>query len=237
MKSKRDVIAEVLSRKERHFKKIPRLTQTERRFFDLEGAIYLLNRQSDFPARHKRELYRHVPVALIAISEGYFRMLYRDLIDSGEPYLSAAGNFRDVKLDITSLVGAQKRSITLGDLISHQLGHSSLGDIESNLSILLNQDFSIEFTKRLKNEDGGDPKAIFEKQLRRLIVYIFSQRHIYCHELATTVSPRKYELETSIKAFRVYISLIEMHIAEYTKCPTVKGVAEARNEPSDCTHG
>jgi len=214
---KRDIIGEVISRRARHLKRIPRLTQTERRIYDLEGACYFLERHPDIPTRHKRELYRHVPVALIAITEGYCKMLYRDLIDSGEPFLSNAKQFKDVRLDIDALIATHSRAVTVGEIISHQLSHNNLGDIESNLSLLLAQDFPAEFTKRLQNEDLLSGHTIFSTHLRRQLVYTFRQRHIYCHELATTVYPRRYETETSIKVFRVFFHLLEEHISEATK--------------------
>ena len=211
MRPKRDIIDEVLSRRTRHMQRVPRLDQTERRLFDLDGGIYFLQKNTSIPLRHRREMYRHVPVALIAITEGYCKMLYRDLIDSGEPFLSNAKGFKEVRLDLDALIATHQRAVTIGEIVAQQLSHSSLGDIESHLSVILGQDFPAEFTKRLIAEDASIGGEVFQKQLRRLVVYTFRQRHIYCHELATTVAPRQYELRTMIKAFRVFIRLIEEH--------------------------
>jgi hypothetical protein len=216
MRHKRDIIDEVLSRRTRHMRRVPRLDQTERRLSDLDGGIHFLQRNTNIPLRHRREMYRHTPVALIAITEGYCKMLYRDLIDSGDPFLSNAKSF-DIRLDLNTLIATHQRSVTIGEIIAHQLPHSSLGDIESHLSIILGQNFPTEFTKRLKAEDAIIGGEIFEKQLRRFIVYTFKQRHIYCHELATTVFPRQYEPQTLIKAFRVFIRFIDEHVSAVTK--------------------
>ncbi|HEY5753707.1 MAG TPA: hypothetical protein VIT21_11205 [Chthoniobacterales bacterium] len=211
MRKKRDIIDEVLSRRTRHMHRVPRLDQTEHRLVDLDGGIYFLQRDTSIPLRHRRELYRHVPVALIAITEGYCKMLYRDLIDSGDPFLSNAKSFKDIRFDLEALVATHQRLATIGEIVAQQLSHSSLGDMESHLSVVLGQDFPAEFSKRLKAEDATIGGEVFQTQLRRLIVYTFRQRHIYCHELATRVSPRQYELRTMIKAFRVFIRLIDEH--------------------------
>lgn len=138
-------------------------------------------------------------------------MLYRDLIDAGEPFLTNAKGFKDVRLDLDSLIATHHRGVTIGEIVAQQLPHSSLGDIETNLSILLAQDFSAEFTKRLKAEDATIGGEAFQTTLRRMVVYTFQQRHIYCHELATTVVPRRYEFSTAIKVFRVFLILLNDH--------------------------
>jgi hypothetical protein len=141
MTRRRNLVFELVLRRARHFQRIPRFEQTKRRLSDLGGPLGYLQRRAIIPLRHKRELYRYFPVAVVAIIEGHFKMLYSELIDSGEPFLSNARGFRDVKFDLDSLVGVRQRSVSIGELIANQLPHSSMSHIDSHMSTLLNQDF------------------------------------------------------------------------------------------------
>jgi hypothetical protein len=217
MSARRNLVFELAERRSRHFHRIPRYEQTKRRLSDLEGALYFPQRRSGIPPRHKRELYRYFPIALVAIAEGHFKMLYRDLIDSGEPFLTNAKGLRDVKLDIDSLIGVGLRSVTIGELISHQLRHSSMSHIDAHMSTLLNQDFPKEFTDRIRKEDADMGQTIFQTHMRRLLDEIFRQRHVYCHELATTSRPRLWEASTFLKLFRVFLQMVEEHVEDYTQ--------------------
>jgi hypothetical protein len=76
------------------------------------------------------------------------------------------------------------------------------------------QDFSGEFTKRLRAEDAAAGHSVFQAHLRRFIVDTFRERHTFCHELASRVRPKAGKILTSIKVFRVFIELIEEHVNE-----------------------
>jgi hypothetical protein len=221
--SKRDIIAELLARRSRQLKRIPRLEQTERRIYDLSGAFHLLNRnRKAIPLRHRRELYRYFPIALIAITEGHFRMLYKDLIDSGEPYISRAAHFKEIKIDSEALVATASKRISVGELIAHQLPHNNLGHIESHLSILLDEDFPAEFQKYLVREDVTGGHKVFQTYLKRFVVEVFRQRHVFCHELATAVTPKRSEIDNALQIFRVFVHMVEEHVATNAKSGGLK---------------
>ena len=214
MAARRDLLWELAERRSRHFIRVPRYEQTKRRLYDLEGALYFLQRRrSSIPPRHKRELYRHFPVALVAIAEGHFKMLYRDLIDSGEPFLTNAKGFRDAKFDFDTIIALQRRSLSIGELISHQLPFSSMAHIDAQLSTLLAEDFPHEFASRLRREDESIGGTVFQTHMRRLLEELFRQRHVYCHELASTIKPKSIEASTFIKLLRVFLQLVEEHVA------------------------
>ena len=162
---------------------------------------------------------RYFPIGLIAITEGHFKILYRDLIDSGEPFCTNAANLRDINIDVATLLATSRRTVSVGEFIAAQLPHSNLGQVEKNLSILLDQDFSAEFTKRLQGEDAAAGHKVFQTHLRSLIVETFRERHIFCHELASRVRPQTEKILTSIKVFRVFIEMIEEHVNELQRSP------------------
>ena len=60
----------------------------------------------------ERELIRYLPVALIACVEGYFRMAIKDLVDSGEPYLTNAEKpASSLKLDFSLIRAVHGKAI------------------------------------------------------------------------------------------------------------------------------
>ncbi len=137
----------------------------------------------------RQELLRYFPIGLIVITEGHFKILYRDLIDSGEPFCTNAANHGTSTLTwplfLPHLVGQSP----CGEFIAALLSHSNLGQVEKNLSILLHQDFSAEFTKRLQGEDAAAGHKVFQIYLRQLIVETFRERHILLPRASVTCSP------------------------------------------------
>jgi len=141
-------------------------------------------------------------------------MLYRDLIDSGEPYLARASQFRDIRIDCETLVATASKRVSVGELIAHQLPHNNLGHIEAHLSILLAEDFSAQFQKYLVREDAIDGHTVFQTYLRRYVIDTFKQRHIFCHELATAVAPNRDQIHSALQLFRLFIHMVEEHVAK-----------------------
>ncbi len=216
MSQKRPLIAELVERRSRNLARIPRLEQTRRRLQTLDGSFHSLHGNGTVPRRAKHELLRYFPIALVAITEGHFKMLYRDLIDSGDPFLTNATGFKDIRIDISTLLATSSRTISVGEFIASQLPHNNLAQIEAHLSMLLDQNFSAEFTKRLQREDAIDGQTLFQTHLRQMVIDTFRERHVYCHELASRVLPRAYTVSTYIKVFRVFVELVEEHVAEFS---------------------
>jgi hypothetical protein len=80
MKKPRDIIQEIEDiRSRRQFESA--MAELPRRLRALQDA---------FDARNNAhpEVVRYFPVALVACIEGYFRMMVRDLVDAGDPYLA-----------------------------------------------------------------------------------------------------------------------------------------------------
>jgi hypothetical protein len=137
----------------------------------------------------KKELMRYFPIAVTAALEGYFRILYAELIDSGEPYVSRARMFRGIRADETSIEKAKSQKVSHGELIAHQLRHNSFADINANMSILLGSDFKTllqtdEIAVLSRFTSGADHLNYLTSQIDEL----FKVRHVFCHELATKLT-------------------------------------------------
>lgn len=141
------------------------------------------------PLKHRDELVRYFPIAVVATIDGYFRARLASLIDSGEPFLSnAIVAYPNVTLDTQLAVAIAAKKVSLGELLTNSFNISSF---ESLIQIVSRVTGSRDFLKQLeeikpshldtKERDRviRDPKTTWG-QLGR----VFELRHILCHELA-----------------------------------------------------
>jgi uncharacterized protein YecT (DUF1311 family) len=144
------------------------------------------------------ELIRYFPVALIACVEGYVRMVIKDLVDSGEPYLTNAEKpASSLKLDFSLLRAVHGKAVTVGELVAHGVPLSRLEHIEGVLSSLLGKGFLDALrttTDRWAHEVKGEPATpilAHPDSVFSDVAKTFELRHIICHEIASA-----YEIET-----------------------------------------
>jgi len=64
-------------------------------------------------------------------------MSCRDLINSGEPFISNSKHLRDVSINIELAAAIAAKRVTLGEAIAHQLQHSRREHVTATLSTLL----------------------------------------------------------------------------------------------------
>lgn len=86
------------------------------------------------------ELSRYFPIALVSCIEGYFRLVFADLINHGAPYKDNAAKF-EIKFTIDTAVSLERHSVTLGEFVAHLLPLNNLDDIESNMTTLIGESF------------------------------------------------------------------------------------------------
>jgi len=184
MARRRDCIEEILEKKERHPKRVDRHEQFRRRVYPwVKGYRYILSQDPKTDFRH--EWLRYGAIGYIACVEGYFRMLFADLINSGKPYSDNITNFKDLKITIDDVLALHSRKVSLGEYVVPLLPLNGIQDINYCLSTILGEDFLHAFNA-LPTGDRvltpiGDlfPETILEVEA------LFQLRHLYCHELAT----------------------------------------------------
>jgi Protein of unknown function (DUF1311). len=174
--------------------------------FELRMRLLNLENEFDQVSDNSSELFRYFTVAIIACAESFFRLAIKELIDSGEPFLSNAENLRDtVKFDFTVLRAIHGKSVTVGDFVSHCVALSSLEHINTTLSIILGVDFLdsvkdvadrwvYEVLKKPKVPIIEEPNKVFAGVKRT-----FEMRHIICHEFASNVVISKEDVSDSFK--------------------------------------
>jgi hypothetical protein len=92
-------------------------------------------------------------------------MSCRDLINSGEPFISNSKHLRDVSINIELAAAIAAKRATLGEAIARQLQHSRREHVTATLSTLLNADF-IE----LVESDFGEQKENLHKWILPIVI-------------------------------------------------------------------
>lgn len=192
MARKRDYIAEIVEKKERHLRRADRHEQFSRRVVPLvEGFRYLLAHE---PAtRFRREWLKYGAIGYIACVEGYFRMLISDLINHGDPYAARIVGFKDLKISMEDLVAIHARRVSLGEYVAHLVSLNGVSDINYCLSMLIGDDFLTLFRQQPASEWNPQEIGKLLPDTIQNVDALYQLRHLFCHELApkAVVQPRK----------------------------------------------
>jgi hypothetical protein len=152
----------------------------------LTGAVAKL--QADNP-----ELASYC-VAEIAALEVYFRWEIRRLIDSGDARYINNLRVDEIPLKVTHdlLLAIHGRRVTIGEIVAHSVGLSSLDAINKTMSQLLAADF-LALVKdardpELRRAQGESAPALisFTGTTLTQVKRAFDLRHIICHEAHLT---------------------------------------------------
>lgn len=147
------------------------------------------------------EMKRYVPISLVACIEGYFRLVYAELIDHGVtkphlPYLKNAASL-GTKFDIKMAIQLQQHALSLGTYIASQMKANSFDDICSNMSTLLGEDFRAMLHSKYVEELNSELLLLefvpeFVQGFFTSLNKVFYYRHIFSHELATQLPNDPY---------------------------------------------
>ena len=193
--SRRNYIDEILEKKQR-------LKPTSRRWALISDRINELSKIAELvelldPQPEDRgeiteyedvqwELARYIPIGFVACIEGYFRVVYANMIDRGPPFRENASHF-DIKFNLSTALSLQKHSVSLGEFVAHLLPTNSLDDINRNISTLIDDDFLARFKEKRAHLDKQ--QRLFDitdeeisAHLLSRIKRLFELRHMYCHE-------------------------------------------------------
>ena len=131
------------------------------------------------------ELARYIPISLVACFEGYFRLVYANLINQRKPFRENVVKFeKKIDFGLEHLVSIERNSISLGEFVAHFLPCNTIEDINNNMSTITGQDF-LRLVKRKYPElvPSLFPEMFTSEGMVVTIKQIFELRHMYCHEL------------------------------------------------------
>lgn len=121
------------------------------------------------------KLFEYIPIKIVACFEAFFRCVYTEIMDDPR-FRGRLGNvkqLKNTKFNFEILGAFQDNEISLADYLSIIIPCSSLDDINSTISSLLD----IDFMSKIKN------KTTKYVDLISSIEEIFNLRHIFCHEV------------------------------------------------------
>ncbi|MFQ5853073.1 MAG: hypothetical protein ACE5JU_21140 [Candidatus Binatia bacterium] len=214
----RDYVNQIISRGARLRSATSRFNSFRHRYDSLRQALSCLG-TTQFPDPVRTEFLRHFPVAIIAALEGYLRLVIRDLIDSGPPFITNARKFKDIKFDMTVVEAIGRSTISLGDFVSQVLPLKNIESITNTFTTLLGNDLwhclnAVELSVPL--HISNQTIATFEplsEIVRRELHQLFARRNVLAHELALPEKPSP----TDAKVFFLVVVLLVGAIEDLTR--------------------
>ena len=209
MTKKRDYVSEILEKRSRLLARADREKQIIRRVHPLvEGfrAIKSLKRA----LRFRDEWLKYGAIGYIACIEGYFKMLFADLINIGLPFSENIKQFTDLSFKIDSVVAIYSKQVNLGEFISHLLPINSVTDINHHMSVIIDKDF-IDFLYNEPTDIELNPKPVKEvfPQIVPDLEDLFRLRHVFCHELAIKGKVPVKRIEKGMSAAAMFVTYTE----------------------------
>lgn len=216
--SKRNYIAEIEAKRVRHGSRSPRFAQFERRSDSMIDVAEFLRKKTSKNVPSKHELVKYLPIGWVACVEGYFRLVYRDLIDHGAPYRDNAAQLKDIRIGIDHVVAIHSGKLTFGEFIAHLLPIKSLDDVNQSMSTLLGVDY-FDAVRNVKSDDFEKGKSLEELELFGPVLesleFLFGQRHVFAHELAPRVRVSHRAIFHHSRAALILVSHTEKLLEQY----------------------
>jgi hypothetical protein len=146
----------------------------------------------------REKLLRYIPIGFVACIEGYFRIVYANLIDHSSTYKKNAAQFKEIKLSIEDAINLDLKSVSIGEFIAHLLPTKNLETINNNINILLACDFLQEL-KSTRKKIKPRHSIKYDEEVNQLVLVnlddelhdkmvksvkkIFQLRNNFCHEI------------------------------------------------------
>lgn len=172
---------------------------------------------------------RYIPIALYACIETWTRMAICDLINFGSPYLENSGKLiRDRKIDFDILASVDKKSFTVGDVVSRMQRSINVESIFSRMSALMEIDFREKFVTacdRFDMKSVDSSKLPIIKNVDETLEYVslaITLRHIFCHEIASAKMLKRDEMAQCIAHTKLFLKAAEQVVQnhQYPNMPT-----------------
>lgn len=181
MAKKRDLVAEIISKRRRLGRGPQRYRLASDRAFDLWWGMDIVRALPSASRRPKYELLRYFSVGLVATLEGYYRLVLRDLIDLSPEFRERAARLDETRLDAATVLRMSSERVSVAEVITHMLPMSSTTDINRHMSVLTGEDY-FGLVKKMPISVTAPLEEAFPAFIDTLNT-AFSDRHIACHEV------------------------------------------------------
>lgn len=216
--AKRDFIQEIKSIKSRT--EFNSRHDFSSRLNDIE---YALSEFVNYNGDYNIEVLKYIPISTVACFEAFFKSVVKEFVDFGEPYNKNVSNFnqsKNIKLDFEIIAAIQTKSITVGELVGHILSFNNFEDINSNLTVIIGNDFLDELKNFKKTSIYEIPNILNDSRRNRIpeiiksIKETYEFRHIFCHEFATNINIEKEVIIKNFNNCRDFLELVNNFVWE-----------------------
>lgn len=227
--AKRNIIDEILSKKSRlPFAKNERWDLVSSRLARIRESIYLLDMLESTMDQEMEEaqglfeelieatnasidsadildltyeMSRYIPVGLVSCLEGYFRIVYANLLDFGSPYRENASKLNTkFTFNIETVFTLERSPVSSGEFVAHMLQTSSLENIDNIMSVLTGEKFLAQFKKEFANSQKNQVQmSLFpmdDEDLASQVIIdvkrLFELRHMYAHEIDPPIENKDF---------------------------------------------
>jgi hypothetical protein len=169
--------------------------------FDELAKLTKSDLDSDLIPDLKFEILKYIPIGLISCIEGYFRIVYANLLDFGSPYRDNANKLETkLSFNIETIFALERSSVSLGEFVAHMLQTSSLDDINNIMSILIGENFLTMIKKEILNEEKEKIQlSLFpldDEEVANYVIFdvkrLFELRHMYAHEIDPPIENKDF---------------------------------------------
>ncbi|OYY32182.1 MAG: hypothetical protein B7Y28_22780 [Polaromonas sp. 16-63-31] len=163
------------------------------------------------------ELYRHFPVAAIAVLETHFKSVVSLTINAGSPYLERGLVLAKDRLKsaVDVLPSLHRKTVTLGEFIAHSLPFYALSSLEVPLTGLLGDNFKELIRNAVnprakRNEYADQVRVVADVEaLWEDLAKTFTSRHILAHEAATKYEVNFQDARMSLNAVSKFTEALD----------------------------
>lgn len=163
------------------------------------------------------ELYRHFPVAAIAVLEGHFKATVATIINMGSPYLERglvlAKDRLKSAIDVVPML--HRKAVTIGDVIAHVIPFNSVSSLENAFGTLIGSDFKnmvagARSPYEVRNE-YVNPNVLVPSvaDLWCALSLAFERRHILAHEAATKFLISFEDAKAAVESCVLFVSALD----------------------------
>jgi len=218
------------------------LFETSVRLAQLDRSLRGIGPESD------SELFRHFPVAAVAVLESHFKATVASIINAGSPYLErglalAKDRLRSA-IDVVSLL--HRKAVTIGEVVAHVIPFNSVSSLEAALCALFDADFKTlvanakdPYHVRSGVVSAAEALVPSAEQLWRGLALAFERRHILAHEAATKFELSFDDAKAAVDSCAAFVNALdavmwstiwkdlpltqyEMNVAAWSRCEAAR---------------
>lgn len=188
------------------------LIETTFRLQQLGHSLQSIGAESD------PELFRHFPVAAIAVLESHFKATVASIVNTGSPYLERGLTLAKDRLksavDVVPLL--HRKTVTIGEVVAHVIPFNSVSSIETAFRAL----FDAEIKTLVA--DARDPHFLRTgclsianllvpsvEDLWQGLALTFERRHILAHEAATKFELSFDDAKVAIDSCAAFVNALD----------------------------